>query len=96
VTTNIYLGSTQTISQIKKLVLDSTENWSEGTCTIGYRFSIPITSAMRSDTVVGVRSACTHLRLVGTRETYTTSDAYTITGASELFMTLDSDTRLAS
>jgi hypothetical protein len=96
VTTNIYLGSTQTVRAIKKLVLDGTENWSEGPCAIGYRFVLPITSAMQSDTTIGVRSMCTHQILVGTGETYRTLGAYTITNISELLMTLNGDTRLAS
>lgn len=30
VTTNIYLGNTQTVRQVKKLVLNGTENWAYG------------------------------------------------------------------
>ena len=40
VTTNLYLGSTQTVRQIKKLVLDGTENWSSSSGGIFY--SLPI------------------------------------------------------
>jgi hypothetical protein len=96
ITTLIYLGEVETTRKIKKLVLDGTENWSESPCNIGYRFVIPITSAMQSDTTIGVRSICTHQILVKTGETYNRLGAYTISAASELLMTLNSDTRLAS
>jgi hypothetical protein len=92
----IRFSSYPTTRQIKKLVLDGTENWSEKPCNVGYRFVILITSAMQSDTTIGVRSICTHQILVATGETYNKLRAYTISGTSELIMTLNGDTRLAS
>ena len=46
-TTNIYLGSTQTVRQIKKLVFDGTENWSVNSDTNQALISLPMPPLMR-------------------------------------------------
>ena len=109
-TTNIYLSepirkmgtykdivsSSGTASRkIKKLVLTGEEQWAESSRSGGYRFTVNLQSALQSDTTVGAKSYCSHLKLVGTGQTYSTNQAYTITGTSDLLMTLDANTRLA-
>ena len=88
--------STGTASRvIKKLLLTGEENWQESSRSGGYRFVLGIQSALQSDTTVGAKSYCSHFKLVGTGQTYALNNAYTISGTSELLMTLGVTERLA-
>lgn len=67
VTTNIYLGSTQTVRQIKKLVLDGTEDITHYTIATGELFRIAI-SPSRIALDVGLYGYCTHYKGVANTE----------------------------
>lgn len=95
VTTNIYLGSTQTVRQIKKLVLDGTENWVENLTNHGYRFGLNVSDSMQSDTT-DVRSLCTHLPLTVRGGTgLDVQNVYVISATRDLIIKLSNSDRLS-
>jgi hypothetical protein len=90
VTTNIYLGSTQTVRQIKKLVLTGNENWRDAAASTGYRFSIGVNDSVQSDTTVGIKSYCSHFQIVGTGGTYLKTNSYAISADLAFICRIDS------
>ncbi len=67
-TTNIYLGSTQTVRQIKKVVFDGTETW--GATGAGIIYYGAISDYIRTEAIT---CACSHFQAVTNRTTSSTS-----------------------
>ena len=81
---------------IKKLLLTGEENWSELPRASGYRFRLSLSpTGVQSDTTVGVKSYCSHLKIVETGYTYRNDNAYTISDESILVTSLGTTDRLA-
>lgn len=95
VTTNIYLGSTQTVRQVKKLVLTGDENWNENLTNYGYRFGLNVSDSMQSDTQ-DVRSLCTHLSLTVRGGTgLDVQNVYVISASNDLIIKLSNSDRVS-
>lgn len=96
VTTPIYLGQVQTLRRINKLVLTGGENWKFAPASSGYRFSVGVNDGVQSDTTVGIKSYCSHFKIVGTGQTYTITNSYTISSDFAFVCRIDSSYTLES
>jgi hypothetical protein len=94
-TTPVYLGQTQTVRKIRKLVLDGTEsNWTQQSASGGnVRFRLQVSNAVQADTA-HVTSFCTHLALGAEGSTWSNNLVYTIT-LSYLYLRIDDYQTLA-
>lgn len=90
-TTPVYLGQTQTLRRVKKLVLTGEETgWSSFSASFGLRFKLLLSpGALESAVNVSARSICTHLHLTTSGATYADKNSYTINAQSEINIARD-------
>lgn len=93
-TTHVYLGQTQTVRRIKKLVLDGTESWSDVGGNAPYRVSIADIKTSLSTTAI--EWYCSHYLAVSTDDSWSSYN-YCISKASTTAQSLQfRDTRQAT